>query len=1475
MDVIQEKIQFTVDASQVSGNSLSKLLTELRTIDAAVDGIFKKLGSGPVIGSQWLQPVEQLKARLDKAFAKTKGPYAAGDVLKSVGLDDASVNRALARLNELGGKLKGFQTKGGTFASTNSAALGVSQIFKAEISELNKAIAGAQTEIGKALRGQGGNALFSGKDFAVKVDGQIGLVIPGTQIHASVQGPIELKVGGLAAQGVQASAAGGKDPVSGQFTAGNAGGKGRKKKGGGGAQPLDLETQPGETARVLTERLEDGLVASRQLAVTRINELGKVVTEVHDSVEGLIKKVDKSATGNSPLAQYRAARKAIEENFKAQKAVLDPNDPGTGMATLYSKQASELRGLAGKGLTGLPAPAAQLIRAQLSGTAATLDAKALGIANAMQSPGLRQIAALKYRQTGTMSAFNWQNFLQGPAGQGVPVAVNTAMPSGIAAQMRQFYTQQATVAAQRAAAQARRAARMAQPPSNMGSPQWLQPFQPMRGNQPYALPSLAQRTGAPQPALPAVGGGILPAAPTPAPKLPPVKPSRLGAAFGNAFGPESMAVHTVKAAGWMLAITAIMKPLQLAEHSLKRFMDMGEQMAHLDVVFKKIGGSTQALTNDVIKLAAANGRSTDEAMESATEWARLGLTRVEINKAVQVSLEAANVAQISVGEATKQMSALMHIYGLNVGQLDDALGTLVNTSQKFNVTTEDLLGGLDRAAAAAKVAGLSFAELQGLIGATSGHTGQSGIQIGNTIKNLLTQFTRPEMQQYLQTQGIATLANGKFGGGSEVFRKMFIQYQKMDSTQQRNLGTVIAGRLQTARFAGIMESYPQAQQLAIDGLLRQNAALETNLRIVMTLKAQVHGLGAEWDRLILNSGSPTLATQFVRTSKNIIGAFAGMLPTGGFNEQGLINLRDARARRVAATDPFSAARLRGTASGLGMTLSRIATLGAVDWIPYYRNQPGLFDINNVQQEGAAGQRPDRVSQFSQASRSLEAMRLIQTQMETAAEMEKAGLHTHGSEEAIKFARENFGRLGLGGNATFAQGAAAAQTGQQTALIDQMTALAHLKDEADQALAKTGDAEAYQKSIQQVEKLAATSRSASDEELSSITEQIARRQEYLNLMKEQQGVMEGLQRLAQQFGTGTATGERVAQQQMVSAQVESLQAQLKNIAEATPVPVADNPFYQQTQSQLNEALAQRAALNGPRRQVLDETYDARAIAARRAQVEGEGYGVGYTEAEKLLRQQQGLGGELAGLSRKRDAGVATDNDIVRGMQLQVQLAQNHEKIQLRIVELKAQEKQLLIDAVREYQKSLLLSGPGELLKRLYAGTRGQMGTGQFMALDPETRRMVYDLHGGEAGAKNREEQFLLQPSALSLRAQQYQAIGDRANTSKWQRALPNPVAGLPGLNPPNDDPVMTQAYKSAAALGEFSKKLLTETLPALDLLKAKIESIGTGGGSKPSPSAPAPRLDVSGGHALGSQPPKALPVPDSVMNHWFQFEDRAK
>ena len=213
---------------------------------------------------------------------------------------------------------------------------------------------------------------------------------------------------------------------------------------------------------------------------------------------------------------------------------------------------------------------------------------------------------------------------------------------------------------------------------------------------------------------------------------------------------RNMAANLVKVTAWSAAVMVLYKSAELAGYSMRRLEQTGMEMAHLDVVFRGVGGTVQELTTDMLRLAAVEGRATSETMESAQSWARLGGDRKTINEEVRVSAEAANIANMHMAETSKQLQSLMHIYHLEASDLDSTLGGLVSTSLRYNVTLEEMFTGLDRSAAAARVAGISLAELQGMLAVVTGTTGATGSTTGNALKYIFQELNKSEVQQTLR-----------------------------------------------------------------------------------------------------------------------------------------------------------------------------------------------------------------------------------------------------------------------------------------------------------------------------------------------------------------------------------------------------------------------------------------------------------------------------------------------------------------------------------------------------------------------------------------------------------------------------------------------------------------------------------------------------------------------------------------------------
>jgi len=372
--------------------------------------------------------------------------------------------------------------------------------------------------------------------------------------------------------------------------------------------------------------------------------------------------------------------------------------------------------------------------------------------------------------------------------------------------------------------------------------------------------------------------------------------------------------NTLKVTAWSASVGVLYKTVELATHSFEQLTETGYTAARLDQVYRKVGGSTRELTGDLIQLAAANGRSTEEAMASGLQWARLGLNRMQINEAVKISLMAANDAGTTAEETTENLQAVMQTYGLRVGQLRTLLAELVYVTNNYNVTTQDMLTGLSRTAAAAKQAGLPLAELQGILAATIGNTGQSGANIGNAIKSVTLALSNPALQDKLRTEfRFETTQGGEdIKGMGQLLGDLYVRYMKLNDAQRQSLLFSVAGRTQANRLAAMMNSYVQAQTLAINAQLNLNNAEEENTKITSTLKAQLAGVADEWERLVViqgNHGPVNVLGEILTAMRNVLTVMnaPGMkLLTTGMLGLGAVALGRAALATVSVRNAASA-----------------------------------------------------------------------------------------------------------------------------------------------------------------------------------------------------------------------------------------------------------------------------------------------------------------------------------------------------------------------------------------------------------------------------------------------------------------------------------------------------------------------------------------------------------------------------------------
>lgn len=326
--------------------------------------------------------------------------------------------------------------------------------------------------------------------------------------------------------------------------------------------------------------------------------------------------------------------------------------------------------------------------------------------------------------------------------------------------------------------------------------------------------------------------------------------------------------NTVKVAKWSASVAVLYGALGAMKSGFESAFDLDRKLATLSAVFRGTREDARGLMQDTLALGAAQGRSADEAADAAIRWARMGFTRAQAAEAVRVTLMAANVAEVSAGEAAQHLAAIYQTTGGSIGELAGKLGMMNSLSNTLNVTTKDLLEGFGRVGALAKQAGFSFAEVQGIIGTTASTTARSGAEIGNALKALIVSVSNPEVQAFLKGRFGIDLrdSKGEMRGGSEIMRELFIATRGMSRGDMGEMLVKVAGKQQASRVQAMLENYVDSQANAITAQRNLNSAQSENNRILETTVAH-------WERL-----KTTWATAFDSLHQNVTkGPLNGLL----------------------------------------------------------------------------------------------------------------------------------------------------------------------------------------------------------------------------------------------------------------------------------------------------------------------------------------------------------------------------------------------------------------------------------------------------------------------------------------------------------------------------------------------------------------------------------------------------------------------
>ncbi len=817
-------------------------------------------------------------------------------------------------------------------------------------------------------------------------------------------------------------------------------------------------------------------------------------------------------------------------------------------------------------------------------------------------------------------------------------------------------------------------------------------------------------------------------------KRPPVKPPL------NPWSAAGMMANASKVASWSIPAFTVASVWGAAGTAAKfvgtNFLETDVNVQKLGQTFRGVGGTTKELAVDVLGLAAAMGRDGQVALESARNWAKLGLTREEVGVAMTTDLRAGKLSGLELGETTSYLTSITDVYRMSVYGLSGALGMMEHSSKNTGVNLGDLMEATAKSAEAANEARISFGELQGMLGASGATRGSSAVAMGAMLRGMLQKMTDPAVQTFLRDgYGIQLKSGtGETKAGGKAFAEMYEKYMKMSADERGLFAKTMAGTGQASRFHSFMNTYVSGQKLAIDAQGDLNAGLTDNSKLLETVQSQWQGIVGEISKmsmLVMHSKIP----------------MSSMGPMNGEGSSLATWLTDFVKYQRAKLTVWNMALQRGLkwANEPGRIMP-----GLLAFVPLlemkHRNDMKFVEAVDGKPLTARNKlEMDMEVLDKERQRQLQTAQLAETLAQTLGHSKTPGADVEGlfsGKEAVKMKGLLAGGDMAGATAMLTELAARSKAEAAGAMEKEVGMAGQLKGYMGQQIEdlqrqKGSQAEINKLKQDQLDVTQRIAEAGSDKYQGD--DYIKKHRELLAYAGKQKYLMDSLAKGQAQFPGGSRLDELLGERMNISAQAGIAKETMDTFGrEGTDDGIQ---MKREWAEKLRELQAQLDVVNSPGRRNVAELMDRRDLARGAATAEIGSFRVGRNETDKLIREEAMLKAER---ERLMNSGPLTDDGVVYALELQTAQMKTQNDLQTRMTVLRGQERQIVMDTTREFQKSLVMASPGELLRKLTASQIKSKGlkAGEFFAMSPNLRGDVDLLLGGDAGRVNREEQRLM-------------------------------------------------------------------------------------------------------------------------------------
>jgi TP901 family phage tail tape measure protein len=326
----------------------------------------------------------------------------------------------------------------------------------------------------------------------------------------------------------------------------------------------------------------------------------------------------------------------------------------------------------------------------------------------------------------------------------------------------------------------------------------------------------------------------------------------------QATGMQRLGLTVEKVGMWGVATGAVYGFLRAIREAMSTMTQFEDKMAGAKVLMP--------LTTNWKKLAEFAGGTAREygtsimtVMDATRQWMRQYKDLNQVLDMTREAIKLSRVDNIDLAKANKYLESTINEFNLSATSAQRIVDSWTNVTNNAQVAMTDLAGGISRAGAAAKIAGVDFDELNGMIAAGVRATGETGQQIGQMLKTVFGKMYTDKAVKTLQDLGIAVgeMREGvtQLRPAGDILEELANKWNSLSRAQQQQAAMSMAGGVrQWSRLAAMLAEY----QTAVDATAASQNAFGTAAREVSirmdTVTGALSKLKGAWSRLIGDLG---------------------------------------------------------------------------------------------------------------------------------------------------------------------------------------------------------------------------------------------------------------------------------------------------------------------------------------------------------------------------------------------------------------------------------------------------------------------------------------------------------------------------------------------------------------------------------------------------------------------------------------------